>query len=45
LGRLPTPKEKALAMEYLASSPPDDPVTLKELALDVFNLNAFVYVN
>jgi hypothetical protein len=44
LGRLPTPKEKALALQYLAANP-DDPTTLKELALDVFNLNAFMYVN
>ena len=44
LGRPPTPKEKALALQYLAAKP-DDPVTLKELALDIFNLNAFMYVN
>jgi len=39
LGRLPTPKERALATKFLANGP------LKELALDVFNLNAFLYVN
>jgi hypothetical protein len=44
VGRLPTAKEKALALQYLATSP-DDATTLKELALDVFNLNAFLYVN
>jgi Protein of unknown function (DUF1553)/Protein of unknown function (DUF1549) len=43
-GRLPTPKEKQLAVKYLAEKP-SDPVRLKELALDVFNLNAFLYVN
>jgi hypothetical protein len=44
LGRLPTAKEKTLALQFLAKHP-DDPVRLKELALDVFNLNAFLYVN
>jgi hypothetical protein len=44
LGRPATPKEKALALQFLASQP-EDPVRLKELALDVFNLNAFLYVN
>ncbi|HEY3838746.1 MAG TPA: DUF1553 domain-containing protein, partial [Bryobacteraceae bacterium] len=44
LGRLPTPKEKSLAMKYIESDP-QDPTALKELALDVFNLNAFLYVN
>ena len=44
LGRLPTPKEKSLALKYLESAP-QDPTALKELALDVFNLNAFLYVN
>ena len=39
LGRLPTPKERAFAIRFLADGP------LKELALDVFNLNAFLYVN
>jgi len=44
IGRAPTPKEKALALQYV-SEKPDDPTVLKELALDVFNLNAFLYVN
>jgi hypothetical protein len=44
IGRAPTPKEKALAMKYLDSSAQDS-TALKELALDVFNLNAFLYVN
>jgi len=44
LGRPPTPKEKLLASKYL-SEKPGDPVRLKELALDVYNLNAFLYVN
>jgi Protein of unknown function (DUF1553)/Protein of unknown function (DUF1549) len=44
LGRLPTPKEKALAMAFLTEKP-DDPLRLKELALDMFNLNSFMYVN
>jgi hypothetical protein len=43
-GRPPTQKEKLLAAKYLAEQP-GDPVRLKELALDVFNLNAFLYVN
>jgi hypothetical protein len=43
-GRLPTAKERALALAYLAEKP-NDPLRLKELALDVFNLNAFLYVN
>jgi hypothetical protein len=43
-GRAPTVKEKALALQYLKEQP-DDPVRLKELALDLFNLNAFIYVN
>jgi hypothetical protein len=43
-GRAPTPKEKLLAARYLAEKP-DDPVRLKELALDLYNLNAFLYVN
>jgi hypothetical protein len=44
VGRTPTPKEKALALKFLGDQP-DDPTVLKELALDVFNLNAFLYVN
>ena len=43
-GRLPTPSEKSLALKFLAGGP-DDPVKVKEFALAVFNLNAFVYVN
>jgi hypothetical protein len=43
-GRLPTAKEKLLASRYL-SEKPGDPVRLKELALDLYNLNAFLYVN
>ena len=43
-GRFPTPKEKQLALNYLAEKP-DNPVRLKELALDLYNLNAFLYVN
>ena len=43
-GRPATVKEKLLATKYLAEKP-DDPVRLKELVLDVFNLNAFLYVN
>jgi hypothetical protein len=31
-------------MKYIESDP-QDPTALKELALDVFNLNAFLYVN
>ena len=43
-GRLPTPAEKALAMKFMAEHP-DDPAKVKEFALAVFNLNAFLYVN
>jgi hypothetical protein len=43
-GRLPTPKEKALALQFLSGNP-DDPAKVKEFALAVFNLNAFLYVN
>jgi hypothetical protein len=43
-GHAPTLKEKQLAAKYL-SEKPGDPVRLKELALDVFNLNSFLYVN
>ena len=43
-GHSPTLKEKQLAAQYLAEKP-GDPVRLKELALDVFNLNSFLYVN
>ncbi len=44
VGRPPTPKEKALALEFLATDS-GNPLALKELALDIFNLNAFLYVN
>ena len=43
-GRLPTQQEKSLAMKFLADKP-DDPAAMKEFALAVFNLNAFLYVN
>jgi hypothetical protein len=43
-GRLPSLKEKQLALQFLAEKP-GDRVRLKELALDVFNLNSFLYVN
>jgi len=43
-GRHPSVKEKQLTAAYLAEKP-GDPVRLKELALDAFNLNAFLYVN
>jgi hypothetical protein len=43
-GRLPTPAERNLAMKFLASSP-ESPAAVKEFALAIFNLNAFLYVN
>jgi hypothetical protein len=43
-GRSPTAAEKALAVKFLAGAP-DDPARVKEFALAVFNLNAFLYVN
>jgi hypothetical protein len=43
-GRLPNPNEKALALKFLAGAP-NDPARVKEFALAVFNLNAFLYVN
>ena len=43
-GRLPTAEEKALALKFLAGHA-DDPAKVKEFALAVFNLNAFLYVN
>jgi hypothetical protein len=43
-GRLPSPQEKSLAMKFLAGRP-DDPQAIKEFALALFNLNAFLYVN
>ena len=39
VGRAPTEKESALALEFLRTQP------LEEFALAVFNLNAFLYVN
>jgi hypothetical protein len=45
LGRLPTAKEKAIALQYVSADPNAAKVELKELALTVFNLNAFLYVN
>jgi len=41
-GRRPTAAEKALALKFLTS---DSPAAVKEFALAVFNLNAFLYVN
>ena len=38
-GRTPTTKEKQLALEFLKTQP------LREFALAIFNLNAFLYVN
>jgi len=38
-GRVPTPREKELAVKFLAKQP------LSEFALAVFNLNAFLYVD
>ncbi|HKE25363.1 MAG TPA: DUF1549 and DUF1553 domain-containing protein [Bryobacteraceae bacterium] len=43
-GRLPSRLERSLAMKFLAGQP-DDPQAIKEFALAVFNLNAFLYVN
>jgi hypothetical protein len=43
-GRGPTPAEKALSLKFLADGP-DDPAKVKEFALAIFNLNAFLYVN
>jgi hypothetical protein len=43
-GRLPNASEKALALKFLAGAP-NDPARVKEFALAVFNLNAFLYVN
>jgi Protein of unknown function (DUF1553)/Protein of unknown function (DUF1549) len=44
IGRPPTPQEKLLATRYLSEEAGSE-LRLKELALDVFNLNAFLYVN
>jgi hypothetical protein len=38
-GRMATVKEKRLALEYLKKNP------LREFALAIFNLNAFLYIN
>jgi hypothetical protein len=38
-GRRPTPEERKLAVEFLATQP------LREFALAMFNLNAFLYIN
>ena len=43
-GRLPNPSEKALATKFLAGAQ-NDSARMKEFALAVFNLNAFLYVN
>jgi hypothetical protein len=43
-GRKPTPVEKSLALKFFGDTP-DDPAKVKEFALAVFNLNAFLYVN
>ena len=43
-GRKPTPKEQALALQYLAAGP-QDPKVVKEFALALLNLNAFLYIN
>ena len=39
IGRLPTDRERALALEFLKTEP------LREFTLALFNLNAFLYVN
>jgi hypothetical protein len=54
-GRPPAPKEKLLASQYLteksgdalpvADASPVKELRMKELALDLFNLNSFLYVN
>jgi hypothetical protein len=43
-GRLPTATERMLALKFLADEA-NDPARVKEFALAVFNLNAFLYVN
>jgi hypothetical protein len=43
-GRAPTAAEKSLALKFLADAP-DNPARVKEFALAMFNLNAFLYVN
>jgi hypothetical protein len=44
VGRLPTPAETTLARQFLSGGA-DDPAKVKEFALAIFNLNAFLYVN
>ncbi len=47
-GRKPTPSEKALALKFLGDAPADPEkaaAKVKEFALAMFNLNAFLYVN
>ena len=44
VGRAPNREEKSLAMKFLGNTP-DDPAKVKEFALAIFNLNAFLYVN
>jgi hypothetical protein len=47
-GRLPTAGEKALSLKFVAANPgadPNAPARMKEFALALFNLNAFLYVN
>jgi hypothetical protein len=43
-GRLPTAKEKTRALSFLAAHV-DEPRAMKEFALALLNLNAFLYVN
>jgi hypothetical protein len=43
-GRKPAPAEKSLALKFFGDTP-DDPARVKEFALALFNLNAFLYVN
>jgi hypothetical protein len=43
-GRAPNADERARAVKFLSENP-DDPAKVKEFALAMFNLNAFLYVN
>jgi hypothetical protein len=43
-GRLPSADEMARSLKFLGDAP-DDPAKVKEFALAMFNLNAFLYVN
>ena len=43
-GRRPSAKEQALAIQFLSAAPEDEKL-VKEFALAVMNLNAFLYVN